>query len=153
MVGLDVLRTYLADVAKHMGTVRILVLAYGAPLYVEAWEAVHLLLKDTEVLVGELVHEYLLGEARVARILGTVLDIVHALVELVLGNAQSLAELHRVEPVLRLVHHHHDIVGGLVEHQQLSVTVAYNPTGRKGHFLQESVRVSTLLIVVAGNLK
>ena len=46
-----------------MGGIGILILAYGAALDVEAWEAEHLLAEDGEVVLVELRHEDLLGVA------------------------------------------------------------------------------------------
>ena len=55
--------------------------------------------------------------------------------------------------ILCLVHHHHNIVGRLVIHQQISVTVGDDPSRRIFYLLEKSIRVGTLLVVVARNLK
>ena len=106
-----------------MGCYRILILPHGSLLGIEAWETEHLLLEDTEVLIGELAHEELLGIARIAGILITVFHRSHTHVELLLGNTQGLAELHRIKTVTRLIHHHHNVVRRLVIHNQLPMTI------------------------------
>ena len=60
----------------------ILVLADATSLDVEARETEHLLLEDREVLVAELADEQLLRETAVARVLIAILDVSHALIEL-----------------------------------------------------------------------
>ncbi len=52
-----------------------------------------------------------------------------------------------------LVHHHHHVVGRLIIHQQLTITVVNGTTGRELNLLQEGITVGILLIVVAHNLK
>ena len=81
-----------------------------------------------------------------------VLDGCHAGVELLLGDVQSLAELECVESAFGLVHHHHDVVGWLIEHQKLPVAVGDDTSGGEINLLEESVGVGTLLVVIAGNL-
>ena len=63
VVLLDIVWRHLCHITQHVGCHVILVLSHAAPLYIEAREPVHLLLEDTEVLVAELTHEELLGEA------------------------------------------------------------------------------------------
>ena len=55
--------------------------------------------------------------------------------------------------ILCLVHHHHDIVGRLVIHQQLTVAIVDTTTRRILYLLEESIGVGTLLIVVTGYLE
>ena len=63
VVLLNICWRHLGHIAQHMGSVWMLILTDAALLHVEAWKAVHLLLKHTEVVVRELVHEHLLREA------------------------------------------------------------------------------------------
>ena len=107
-----------------MGCDRILILAHRSLLGIETREAEHLLLEDTEVLIGELTHEELLRVARIARVLITILHRGHTGIKLFLGDAQGLTELHRIETVTRLVHHHHDIVRRLIEHHQFTMAIS-----------------------------
>ena len=136
-----------------MGAHRILILAHAALLNIEARETEHLLLKDTEILIRELAHEYLLGETRIARITVAVLDSCHATVEFLTGNAKCLAELKGIEATLDFIHHHHDIISRLVIHQQFTSSVENGTTRGIFDFLEEGIRIGTLLIVVARNLK
>ena len=55
--------------------------------------------------------------------------------------------------ILGLVHHHHDIVRGLVVDHQLAVSVGDDTTRRELHLLEEGIRVGTLLVVITGDLK
>ena len=153
VVFLDVAGRHLSHIAQHMGGMRILVLADAALLHVEAREAEHLLLEHAELLVGELAHEELLREARVAGILRTVLDVVHALYEEFLRDAQRLAELQRVEVPALFVHDDHDVVGGLVVDEELSVSVGDDASRGVFNLLQERVGVGILLVVVAEQLQ
>ena len=111
-----------------MGTIGIFVLADGTTLDGEARKTEHLLLKDAEVFVVDLAHEQLLGEPRIAWILVAVLDVVHALDEIVLCDTQGLTKVQSVQMALLFVHHDHDVVGRLVIDQQLAVAVADDTT-------------------------
>ena len=153
VIGLDVSRRHFRYIAQHVGCHTALVAAHTTLLHIEAGEAEHLLLKDAEVLVAELTEEELLGESRVAGIAVTVLDGLHPAVELFLRDVQGIAELHRVQTILGLVHHHHNIIGRLIVDHQLAVAVGDDATRRELYLLQEGIRVGTLLIVVTGNLK
>ena len=153
LVLLNVGRRYLSHITQHMGTHRILILAHAALLDIEARETEHLLLKDTEVLIRELAHENLLGETRITRITVTILDSSHATVEFLTGNAKCLAELKGIEATLDFIHHHHDIISRLVIHQQFTCSVENGTTRGIFDFLEEGIRIGTLLIVVARNLK
>ena len=152
-VLVDVALRYLRHLAKDMGSIRIHVLPYGSLLDIEAGETKHLLTKHAEVLVVNLRHEQLLGETGISWILGGILYVVHPFDERLLGNAQGLAEVQRVKVAALLVHHDHDVVGRLIENQQLTVPVAYDATTGELHLLQESVGVGALAIVVAHDLK
>ena len=92
-------------------------------------------------------------EARVSRILGIVLDIVHALYEKLLGNAETLAEFGGVESSALFVHHHHDVVSGLVVHEELALTVGYYAARGIFYFFEEGVTVGIFLVVVAHELQ
>ena len=52
-----------------------------------------------------------------------------------------------------LVHNNHDVIGRLIIHQQLTISVRNDPTGRIFYLLQKSIRVGTLLIVITGDLQ
>ena len=153
VVILDVAGRHLTYVAQDVGGIRVLILADAAFLHVETREAEHLLLKHAELLVRQLTHEQLLRETRVARVLRAVLDVVHALDEKFLRDAQCLTEFHGVQSSALLVHDHHDVVGGLVVHQQFAVAVGDDAARRIFNLLQESIRVGILLVVVAHQLQ
>ena len=152
-VFLNVVGRNLCNVAEDVRTYRRLILAYAALLDIETREAEYLLLKVTELLRRKLTHEHLLREARVAWVLRVVLDVVHALYEILFRDAQSAAELKRVDASLRLVHHHHDIVRRLVVHEQTSVAVVDGSARRIFNLLEKGVRVGVLLVVVAQQLQ
>ena len=153
VVFLNIGRRHLSHVAQHMGCVGIYVLADAAMLDIESRETVHLFPEDAELLFRQLTHEELLGESRIAGVLVPVLDVVHALVELFLRNAEGVAEFQGVEMSAFLVHHHHQVVTVLVIDHQFSVAVGNDATGGELDFLEESVRVGVLLVVVAHNLE
>ena len=123
VVLLNIGRRHLGDITKDVGCQRILVLADGALLDIEARKTEHLFLEYREVLVRELAHEELLRKARITGILAAVLDGFHAVVELLAGDVEALTQLQRVEAPVGLVHDDHDVVGWLVVHQQLAVAV------------------------------
>ena len=143
----------LSHLSQHVSAVGILVLPDASFLHIEARKAKHLLTKHTEILVVYLCHEELLRKAGVSRILSRVLDIVHALDKIVFGDAQSLAEVKRVKVPFLLVHHHHDVVGRLVIDKQFAVTIAYNAPAGIFNSFEKGVRIGTLTVVVAHNLK
>ena len=89
-VVFDIGRRHLTHITKDMGGVGIFILADGAFLHIETRKAEHLLIEDTVILIVDLAHEELLGETRISRILVAVLDLIHALDEILLGNAQRL---------------------------------------------------------------
>ena len=136
-----------------MCAIRILVLPNGAFLDVETREAEHLLTKDAEVLVINLRHEQLLCETRIARVLSRVLDIVHALDEIFFCDAKRLTEVKRVKMATLLVHDHHDIVGRLIVHQQLSVAISNDATARILNLLEESIGIGAFAVVVTHELE
>ena len=136
-----------------MGSVWILILSDAATLNVEARKAIHLFLKNRELLVRELAHEELLGETRLSRIARSVCHDRHAVIELLAGNVQGIAELNSVKPATGFVHDHHNVVGGLIEDQQLAVSVGNNASRWEINLFQEGIRVSTFLVVVTGNLE
>lgn len=138
-VFLNVVGRNLRNVAEYVRTYRRLILAYAALLHVEAREAENLLMKVAELLRRKLTHEHLLREARVAWVLRVVFDVVHALYEILFRDAQSAAELKRVDASLRLVHHHHDVVRRLVVHEQTSVAVVDGSTRRIFNLLEKGV--------------
>ena len=153
VVLLDIGWRHLCHITQHMGSKGEFVLADRATLDIKAWETEHLLLKYGEVLVAELAHEHLLRKARIARILVAILDGSHTTVEFFTRNIHHIAEIGSIQVVLGLVHHHHNVVGRLIIDQQLTVAVVDTTTGWIFYLFQESVRVGTLLIVIARNLQ
>ncbi len=153
VIVLDVALGHLTYIAQHMGGVWIGVFSHASLLHIEAWKSEHLLLEHTEVLVGELCHEELLGVSRIARVLVAVLDVVHSLDKPFLGDAQRIAEVHRIETTALLVHHHHDVVRRLVIDHQLAISIIDGTTRRELYLLEEGVTVGVFLIVIAHNLK
>ena len=63
VVVLHIALRHLGNIAKHMGSDGRLVLPDAATLDIETRKSIHLFLKDRELLVRELAHEELLGEA------------------------------------------------------------------------------------------
>ena len=124
VVLLDIRRRGLSHVAQHMSRHGILILSHATLLHIETRKAEHLLLKDTKVLVAKLTDKQLLSETRVTRITVTILHDGHPTIELFLCNAQRMTELRRINPVLCLVHHHHNVIGWLVIHQQFPMAVS-----------------------------
>ena len=61
VILLDVGRRNLSHVPQDVCRVGVSILPEAAPLDVEAWKTIHLLLEDAEVFLRELVHEHLLG--------------------------------------------------------------------------------------------
>ena len=149
VVLLNVGRRHFGYIAEDVRTTRCLILAYAAVLDIESRKPEHLLLKVAELLVAELTHEELLRKARVTWVFRIVLDVVHALYEEFLGNAKRIAELGCVDTSFGFVHYNHNVVCGLVVHQQLTVAIIYCSTRRKLNLFKERVGVSVLLIVVA----
>ena len=131
----------------------ILILTDATTLDIKTGEPEHLLLEDTEILVAQLRQEQLLRKARITRIFRFILDGGHPAVELFTRDIQGFTQIKGIQMILRLIHHHHDVVGRLVKHQQLAVSVGDITTRRKVHLLQKGIRVGTLLIVVTGNLE
>jgi hypothetical protein len=123
VVFFDIRGGYFGYVAQHMSGIGVFVLADAAFLNIETGETVHLLLQHTEIVVGELTPEHLFCETGVTGVLRTIFDGLHTFVELLAGDAQGFAEFKGVEVVLGFIHHHHDIVRGLVIDQQLAVAV------------------------------
>ena len=74
-------------------------------------------------------------------------------VKLFTGDTKGFTELEGVEVVPGLIHHHHDIIRGLVVDQQLAVAVLDDASRGVGNLLQKSVGVGVLLVVVAHQLK
>lgn len=128
------------------------ILPGGAALDVEAGEAEKFLLEHGKLLGRQLAQEHLFGVAGIAGIDCPVLDVGHTLDEELLGDAQRPAEVQRVQPV-DFTHHDHHVVGRLVVDHQASFTVIDGSAGRKLYFVEKSVAVGVLLIVVAHNLQ
>ena len=135
-----------------MGGKGIAILADATPLDIKAGETEHLLLEYGEVCFRQLVHKDLLRKAGIARILVAVLDIGHAPVKLLTTDIQHLTEVQRIQMVLGFIHDDHDVIGRLVEYQQATATVVDAATRRILNLLEEGIGVSTLLVVVTGNL-
>ena len=131
----------------------VLILTDTTPLDIETGEAEHLLLEDTEILVTELRQEQLLGKTRIARILRTVLDGCHPAVELFPCDIQGITQIKGIQVILRLIHHHHDVISRLIEHQQFAIAIGDIPTRREIHLLQKGIRVGTFLVIITSNLE
>ena len=153
VIFLDVAFRNLAHIAQYMGGIRIGIFSHASLLHIEARESEHLLLEYAEVLVRQLRHEELLRISGISRILTAVLDILHSLLESLLGNTQGIAEVEGIESSLLLLHHHHQVVRRLVIHQQLSVSIVDGTTRRELYLLQEGVTVGILLVILAHNLE
>ena len=117
-----------SHISEYMGSIGTGVFTYASLLHIETWETEHFFLEHTEVLIGQLSHEELLGVTRITGIFGTVLDIVHPFDEELFCNAKRVAEVHRVESSTLLVHHHHDIIRRLIVHHQFAVSVVDGST-------------------------
>ena len=117
IVFLNITGRHLSHITQEVGCIGIDILSKGAVLHIETRETEHLFLEDTEVLFRQLTHKELLGKAGIARVLVTVLDILHALDKILLGDSQCVTELHGVDTILLFVHHHHQVVGILVIYQ------------------------------------
>lgn len=102
------------------------VLACAALFDAEAFEAEQLFAEEREFLCGNLGHEKLWRVTRIARILVPVLDGLHSLDIVLLGDAHSGTEVEGVDSAL-VVHHHHDVVRRFVVDQKFSVAVEYEP--------------------------
>jgi len=150
IIVLDIGRRHFSHVTKHVGSIRILILPDTAALYVKTGETVYLLLKKTEILIGQLVHEQLLGKRRIAR---RALYLLHTLDKIFAGYAQSLAQRGSIGLATRLTHHHHDIVCRLIVYEQPAVAVGYNASRGKLHLFQKSIGVGILLVVVTHHLQ
>ena len=153
VVLLNIAFRYLSHIAQYMGCVWIGIFSHASLLNIEARKTEHLFLEYREVLVRQLTHKELLRISGIARILGTVLDGFHALVKLLPCNSQGIAEVQGIESSFQLFHHNHDVIGRLVIHHHLAVTVVNGSTGRELNLLQKGITISILLIVVAHNLK
>ena len=152
MVGLDVLRTYLADVAKQVGGIRVAVLSDASLLYVETGEAEELLLEAAELFRRELAHKDLLRVGAVARVALPVLYLIHSALVPFAGDAEAFAKVERIYSLL-LPHDDHHVVGRLVIDKQLAVAVGDGTAGGVLYALEESIRVGTCLEVLAEQLQ
>ena len=96
--------------------------------------------------------EFLGCICRIARILVGVFHITPFLQELLFGDAQGVAEHHRVKfrYIFRDKHH---IVGRLVEYHQSVVAIIHQAARRIDDTPQEGIAVGTLLILVVADLQ
>jgi len=152
VVFLNVSARHLPDVSQGMSGGVVGILPYGSPLYAESGEFEEFFLEDAAFLGRELCHEHLLRIARVAGILAPVLHVGHEPVELFAGDVQRAAEVGRVK-VAHFARHEGDVVGRLVEHQQLAVAVVDGAARRILHLVEEGVVVGILLIFVRQQLQ
>ena len=153
IIVFDIACRYFRHIPQHVGGVWILILPDAPALDIETGKTENLLLKNAELLVRQLAHKKLLREARIAGILVIVLDVIHPPDEKLLGDTERIAKLRGVKPPLFLIHHHHDIVSRLVIHHEFTRPVTDDAPGRILHFLQKSVTVGILLIIIAHHLQ
>ena len=128
------------------------VLANTSLLYVEAGITEEFLAEGTELLCRQLAHEQLLCVAAIARIASRVADFIHAASVPLRCDAQGIAQVHRINALLFL-HHHHYVIGRLIVHQQFAVAVDYGTTGREKDMFEESIAVGILLEILAKQLQ
>ena len=144
---------HLGDITQDMRRIRILILTQGAALNGEAAEEEQLLAKDGYVPLVKLSHEDLTDKLRIARILVAILDICHATYEVFLRDAKSLADTHSIKVFLCFAHHHHYVVGWLVEHEQLAIAIIDDTSSGVVNLLQKGIGVGTLTVVLAHHLE
>ena len=152
LVSLQVIRVHLTHIAQDMGSIGMTVLTDASFLDIEAREPEQLLLKTAELLGGKLAHEKLLGKGAVSRITPQIPDFSHPALVPFPVNMQALTQVQRIHANL-LVHNHHHVIGRLIVHQQLPVTVGDDTAGRILDTLQEGIAVSVLLEVIAQQLQ
>ena len=133
------------NVAQHVGSGGVVVLTQDALHNVEAGEAVEFFLYASIVLRGEMADEYLFCVGRVVLVFRLVLHVGYTLVKLGTGNLQGVAKVYRVKG-LHVLGHHHQVIGGLVIHDQLAVAVVDEPSRGVQGLLDESVAVGILLV-------
>ena len=139
----------LTDVAQNMSCIGIGVLPNTSFLHIKAWETKHFLSKYAELPVGKLRHEKLFGKSAVARILATVLDIIHPFDEIHLADTKCIAEFERINMAFCLVHDNHNIIRRLVINHQFAISIVNSATRRIIDFLEKSITIGILLEVIA----
>ena len=149
IVAIDVTWRYLGHISQHMCCVRILILSNASLLNIEAWKAIHLLLKHTELFVAQLTHEELLRKTRITGVFVSILNLDHARFKKVFGNAQGFTKLEGINPVFLLIHHHHDVVSRLVVHHEFAMAIGNDATRGIIYLFEEGVTVGILLIIIA----
>ena len=97
-----------------MSCIWVVILTDGAQAGGETFELVELLNELRAVSSRELAEKYLFGVARVSGVECAVLNVSHALVKLLFGDVECLAESKRVK-IAHFSHAHENIVGWLVE--------------------------------------
>lgn len=128
------------------------VLPDGTTLYVETGELEQFLLKHTTFLGRKLCHKSLMGVFRISGIHPPVFHILHALVELFARDVQGTAEIGRIE-LCHFAGYKGNVVSRLVEYKQLTVTVVDGSARRILYFIQESVAVGILLVIICHDLQ
>ena len=136
---------HFCHITQDVGTMICGITPNGAFTNVKAMKTEHFLLKDTILLCRDLWHEKLLGIGGIARILVAILDECHAFVKLLPCDANSVTEVKCVE-VLDLTHDDHNVIGRLIECQQLSIAVINDTTCGEDDIVEESIVVSTGLV-------
>ena len=152
VVGFNLLFRHLADVAQGMACGVVGVLADGASLDVEARKLEELFLKDATLLGRELRHEGLMRVFGVAGVHPRVAHILHALLKLLHGDTQRATQVERVE-LRHLAGHEGDVVGRLVEDEQLAIAVVDGAPRGVLYLVEESVAVGIALVVVGQQLQ
>ena len=135
-----------------MGCRIVIVLADSTTLNIESGKLEQFFLKHPTFLGRQLGHEHLMRIRRIPGIGTLVLHFPDAFLEIVRCNVQCAAQIQRIQ-ILNFLHHHGHIVCRLVIDQQVSVAVIHHPTARILGFIEESIAVRILFIVLAHNLK
>ena len=117
---------HFADVSQQMAGRVIGILTDSTPLNIETWKFEQLLLKHTALFGRKLRHEHLMGVFGITGVHPAVLDVLHPFVKLLTGNVQGTAKVECIQ-LRHLPRHKRNIIGRLVKHEQLTVTVVDSP--------------------------
>jgi len=135
-----------------MGSRIVRILTDSTPLDIKTTKLKQLFLKDTTFFRRKLRHKQLVGIAGITRIAATVFHIAHNLQELGTGNIQRLTQVERIE-ILDFLRNNRNVVCRLIEYQQFPGPVVNRSTRRILDFIQKSITVSILLIVICCDLQ
>ena len=126
VIVLNVFLGHFADVSQQMAGRVIGILTDSTPLNIETWKFEQLLLKHTALFGRKLRHEHLMGVFGITGVHPAVLDVLHPFVKLLTGNVQGTAKVECIQ-LRHLPRHKRNIIGRLVKHEQLTVTVVDSP--------------------------